>query len=1443
MADENVTTPFTPPSLPRGGGAVSGSAGALNAGGPDGTAGYSIPLPSAQIRSVAPAVALSYSSAGGSSPFGLGWQCGLPAFRRETRFGTPIYTEQDAFTGPDGEVLRATGEERTATLLAGMSVGEHHVVRYRSALDDPSTRTERWTSSESGETFWLQYAADGSLTLYGWSTSARLSAPGDTHAVAEWMIEETVTATGEHVLYRWRDEDDARCTEEELSAHPSVSGKYPDEICWGNVAPADHFLVTVSVPPPETWLCSLRFDYGERLPRSAARPEGGFTTPWRLRHDCFSRYHYGFDVRTRRLCRKVLLFQRTGLLSGTGDATPEYISGIELSYDESPVVSVLTACRQISYESDGTPVSLPPLEFEMARSAHASVQGWQPVRELDGFFPPVWQFADLYGEGIPGILWQDNGAWWYREPLAAPGGEVTWGDSRPLPAAPGGTGMLADPDSDGRPDWLISAPGMHGYFTLSPDRSWRHFIPLDAVPVEFRHPGARLADLTGAGLQDLVMIGPRSVRLWPSAAGKGWQTARDVPQADGVTLPVFDRDERRLVAFSDMLGAGQLQLTEITAEGVICWPGLGRGRFAPPVTLSGFSVPAGEFSPRRVYLADLDGSGCSDIIVLGSREIRVFINQSGNGFVAAPSVPLPEGLMADDTCTLQVADIHGLGVSTLVFTVPHMAPRSWSYSFTAHKPWLLSEICNNMGALTRLVWQSSARSWLEEKEELRAAGHAPVSYLPFPVHLLSRVYSQDEITGVTLVSSTRYRKGVWDGKQREFRGFCFTEQTDTHEDARGTDGALTPPARVKSWFLSGIAERDAELAADFYPAEPAYPAGPVRFTQRDINGHDIPLEPDEKSLYWLFRALKGRPLRQEVYGDDGSALEAVPYSVSHSRWQVRATWTQQAGEPVALVIPLETLSWQCERIQNDPVISQSITLDVDAYGSVTRAVTVNYPRTGRATAADYPVNLPEGLFDAARDDQQFITWLSLSRASWHHITEPENGIWLCGLPDASCEDVLSLPADAVPAKGFSFEYLSADDSPLNDSDALTLKGQQKTWWCAGAPDAPLDVPVRPPLPAFTETAEFDDAALAAFDGVLSDEQLQELLRKGGYVTAPRLYDPKGEELWVRRNGFTYYGDAASFWQPDGGRDSLLTGITRVERDALHCVVTQVTDAAGLTTKASYDWRFLTPFLITDVNDNQQMAAFDAFGRLSSSRFWGTENGEPAGYSPDASFAPPASVDVALALKGIPVASCHVTVADSWMPRSPDDGTRCGMLALRRRYPEGVPKEWLAERNPPYVISLQTDRYDTDPAQQVRLQVVHCDGFGRVLQTAVLNPPGDALVRTPDGALATGEDGAPLTQHVDIRWAVSGRTEYDNKGQAVRNWFPFYLNDWRWVENDTARNNLYADTTFYDPTGRPYRILTAAGWERRTQYFPWFTVAEDENDTAADVLSRRDASAH
>ncbi|MGB3431454.1 SpvB/TcaC N-terminal domain-containing protein [Achromobacter sp.] len=1474
QTQQNVN--IAPLSLPKGGGSHQGMGESLGAAGPDGMASLSIPLPVSVGRGAAPSLSLSYSSSAGNGAFGLGWLVGGIAIGRRTQHGAPHYDDRDTFLSPAGEVLviarHAAGQPdiRQRTTLMGVTLSSTHTVtRYQSRITEDNSKLEYWqpAATDSALPFWVVYSPDGQVHLLGKTAQARISDPAEPTHIAVWLPEESVTPTGEHVYYQYQAENVANCETTELEQHPAAvdAQRYLTQVSFGNITSETTPFVLGSRPiPPESWLFHTIFDYGERSSASDSVPAYAASADWAYRPDSFSRYEFGFELRIRRLCHQVLMFHRVSALAGrlVESEAPTLVSRLVLDYDRQATMSTLVAVRQLGHEPDGTVLSLPPLEFDYSRLPSPLPTQWTALPVLDGFnAQQPYQLIDLLGEGLPGILYQEQGAWWYRAPQRLAGGSpdaVTYAAATPLPATPSlqQSATLMDLTGDGQLDWVVAQPGAEGYYSQQPDGKWTGFIPFATFPVEYFHPRARLADLSGAGLPDLALIGPKSVRLYPNDR-KGFTAAQEVEQADGVTLPT--PNPQMLVAFSDALGTGQQHLLAITAQGVTCWPNLGHGRFGQPLVLPGFSQPAEQFNPDQVYLVDIDGSGCVDVLYAHSTHLAIYPNEGGNRFGTPYSLPLPDGVQFDDTCLLQAADIAGLGLPSLILTVPHMAPHHWQYDFAQEKPWLLNAMNNNMGADTTLRYRSSAQFWLDEKLALQAQGVQPVCHLPFPIHTLWQTESLDEITGNRLIGTVAYAQGVWDGREREFRGFGYVETCDTNERAVGNGVERAPPALTKSWFATGNTVVDSAQSTAFWPGDAqAFPVYSPRFTAWENNA-DVPMAPatpDEQ--YWLFRGLKGAPVRRELYGLDGGPTETIPYTVNEFRHQVRLC-PSMAETPVVQVSEVENRTYTYERMSNDPHCVQTVLLEQDVYGTPLRSVSIAYPRRPKPSSNPYPPALPATLFASSYDAQQQLLRLLLQQNRWHHLTGNET--WILGIPDCHRGDAFDYNAENAPAEGLTLETLLDESGLLADSQPRVFQGQQRTAYTDGS-EPELTVPTSPVLVAYTELAMLDDTALTAFDGVVDDVTLKGYLVQGGYIQAPRLFDnADAEPVWCARQGYTDYGSASQFRRPLASRDTALTGKTVFHWDTHYCVVNQIDDAAGLSTQATYDYRFMSAVHIVDANGNESSATLDTLGRLTSLRFWGTEDGIRCGYSTpeEKPFTAPDTVDEALALSpGLPVAQSVTYAPNSWMPvvsLSTDDafttddwfqllqnhivtdqGAVCALAyrrAVVRQSPRVpiVPFYATTSRLPPHYCVIVTDRYDNDTAQQQQQQIVFADGFGRALQASARHEPGLAHQRDESGALVESSEGIPTEVISDSRWAVTGRTEYNNKGLPVRSYQPYFLDDWRYVNDDSARDDLYADTVWYDPLGRISLVVTAKGYTRRTQAYPWFSVSEDENDTA------------
>ncbi|MEB0204694.1 SpvB/TcaC N-terminal domain-containing protein [Pseudomonas sp. CCC3.1] len=1485
MAEDSLSV--STPSLPKGGGAIQSIGKGWGAVGSSGAANCGLPLPLSAGRGYGPSLSLGYSSAAGNGLFGLGWALNLGYVARRTSKGVPTYTDEDVIVGPSGDVWlaeRYAHGEPVVERITRQSIA-YDVTRHYARAEGAFDRIEHWRPAPVKLTdpldpgFWLVYSADGSQSVFGLRPGSRSTDPENPLRVGEWLLDETMNAHGEHVLYEYKSED-----EEGLAPdHPRnfIAQCYLNRVRYGNFEAHDAlYLWDEQTLNAAQWHFDLVLDYGERTVELTEKPTYEEETVWPVRSDPHSSFAYGFELGNLRLCRQVLMFHH---FPGEWDESPRLVQRLLMNYETSPLsYNCLVAAHFIAYADDGTAEFRPPVEFTYS-SFQLQDQHFTEFESMPGLNDgQQYQLLDLYGEGMPGVLSRRDDSWLYREPMRAESGgadQVEYGPWQQLPKHPVADSAkpvqqsLTDLTGDGKLDWIVAQPGLSGFFTLNPDRTWSRFATFAAFPQEFFHPQGQMADLIGAGLSDLALIGTRSVRLYANRREAGFSAALDVvhPLPDD-NLPLLSDSRTEVVAFSDLLGTGQQHLVRIRHNEVRCWPNLGRGHFGKSFLLPcpQFAQYA-DFDTSRILLADLDGSGAADILYLTSQTIDIYMNQCGNGFADKQSLPWPEGVRYDNTCQVSTADLQGLGCSSLIFTSPHMSPRHWRCDFVQAKPYMLAETNNNMGAVGTVSYRSSAQEWLDEKQALLAAEKPAVSYLPFPMHVVTQQTQLDEITGNRLTQHFQYRQGFYDGLEREVRGFGLLIQTDTEAvDNEVAPLGYTAPTRTKTWFHTG---RYPELAPEGYDLRDAdaRPSGPTLLSRYraetlddgEIQHHDDLIEvPAEAQLREVARTLSGSPLRVEVFGLEDADGQDVLYSVQHNRYLVRELIPQdlEHRQPYAsmLALPLESISYQYDSATNkakvfDPLCQHNIGLRWDAFGSSTQAVVIDYAR--RKTHGDLPPfddEHQQRWWQAAHDDAQQFYYVNESRAQAIHLTTRD--AWRLDLPYLSRSNALVLPPSELSPETLRYEaLLDAADGPLRPRPERVLTGQavQRYTDCEDG-DATLAA-----LVAFTETAELDETALGAYDRKYPDrDKLYERLDELGYVHMPLFLPSDGEALWSVRRGFATYGTAAQFYNILEFRPTLSHGLTTVTYDPYFLAPLSVTTPDGCSTVATYDYRTLQPWRIVDPNQNTQEVLFDAFGQLRASSFYGTELGEAIGFDPISTFEtsikdPGAAIESPRdAIKN--AASASVYDAFSWMGRVPEtlrsnkawmsehvasgDVMPSGHLCARARISDNP--EWHlltqeASREPVHSAVLVADRYPGDAAQQIRISLACFDGFGRTLQSKQKVEDGYAYAVDDEGNLII-ENGKPIQLQDVSRWRVSERVEYNNKGLAVRVYQPYFADKHRYINDESFREFGYSDQQFYDSLGRPTDIFTARGGWRRQTYLTWYTISEDENDLDQEV---------
>jgi RHS repeat-associated protein len=1359
----NTSFPGRILSLPQGGGALSGLGETFS---PDlftGTGNMNVPLLLPPGRNGhEPSLRLSYSTGNGNGPCGFGWQIEMPSVTRRTSTGVPRYDDSlDQFVLSGADIL----------VPSGSGDGSYQ------PWTDASFQRIHHSDDQAGNG-WLVVERNGTKSWYGYcpgiGAKGVLVNPSKPEQIFAWYLLVSEDVFGNRIEYDYLQD----------------SGSIGDRR-WNQLLPSRVRYADFGDKQQPSFLISVSFEYEDE-----DRP------------DPFSQYRAGFEIRTTKRCARI------DIQSHPHGEDPKLSRRYSLEYlPESAVANGVSLLSRIvvSAEVDGDTQSLPPLQCDytpFAPSRRNLMAIECPSPPGPALSDPSLDVVDVDGNGLPDILQLNGTARFWRN---CGGGRFS--TPREMDRVPAGIHLgdagvtLLDAIGDGHTALVVSGGPIAGYYPMGPEGTWdqRSFHPYRVAPsFDFKDPRVRLVDLNGDGVTDVFYSG-ESLICYFNNPKTGWGDSLFLRPGAIPGLDHLDFTDDRL-RLADMNGDGLQDLVMVHSGSITYWPSLGWGRWGAPILMHNSPRFPDQYDPKRVLLGDVDGDGAADLIYVDDGQVTVWPNKSGNRYgdplviTGSPSIT--------DTDALRLVDLLGVGTTGLLWSKPvgwGDRPSLYFLDFTGKtKPYLLSTFANGTGAESEIEYTSSAEFYLADAQNPKTRWQTS---LPFPVQVVRRVIQRERLTGNVVVTDYAYHHGYWDGIEHAFRGFGRVDRTDgsTYQAGSPQDLPASPPTVTRTWFHLGPIDdqwtqrpRTIEFPSEYWPGDKNV------FPQPDIPDSWTPV-----GQRTALRALRGATLRSEMYALDGSTLQDTPYTVDESAYGVRLTAPPDGTNPgVAFSHRAAERHTRWER-GDDPLTVASFTDDYDAYGLPRKKIDVGVPR-GRDFRepdphAPDPYLVQLDTTDYAQRNDSFYIVDRVARNSEFEVINDGTASLL------KLHEQILLGALPLQVIGQSCHYYDGDAfvglpiGTLGDygarvrSETLDITDGQlrKAYRSDQGPVIPpyLVPDLTPPwTPDYPTQFRTDVPVLA------------------GYRYGPVAGVQGVDGYWSTTTALRYDFQEG---QPARGQQVVerdpFGNETQTSYDAYSLLPTLVTNPAGLTSSAEYDYRVLKIRLVTNANGNRILHVYTPLGDLASQAVMG-KVGENVGDTPEAPSLRIVYDYLAYVRDGSPISRRQICrqfyISDTHVPPNERDRTLDAI-----EFTDGFGRT-LQTREQADVVSFG------DPI------------FGTGLIPADQKEPGGTTVGVPT---APGEPPRVL---------VSGWRIYDNFGRVVQQYQPFFDHGWNFAI-PSPQQSANAITTEYDPIGRVCRTTQPNGSEIWTVYgvpvrlddpsvfepTPWDAYSYDVNDNA------------
>ncbi len=700
---------------------------------------------------ISPNITIAYNSSINSGLLGVGWMLDLGSIQRSTKRGVPQYTTNDIF------ILMQNGSptELIYDTLAGV---------YRPEIEGAFMKIEQSANR------WIVTDRKGVKYYFGSDASSQVYDPSNSGHIFRWQLDRVEDLSGNYMTITYSRYDNQL---------------YPQQIDYTGNSQNN------SLP-----YAKLTFNY-----------EGRF--------DVVSNYMSGFEIKMSKRLNQI-----------TTEASNNLYSKYRFNYSDSLETRRSLLTSVIQYGSDGTS-TLPPINFtyskgdstfdsavnlanypnlsinsNLVRIADMNGDGLVDLVETrpgnykiyfnngNGDFnsaitatnSPTYatdnldiRFVDFNGDGLldvvfgsscPYQIWTNNGVNGFNSPQTI---------SNCPPHSINHQNLLnfVDMNGDGLVDILDTYQTYKIYFNNGNVNFNAPVSVSNAPPYGTDNLDIRLVDFNGDGLLDMVFGSSCPYQIWTNNGVNGFNPPKTISNC-----PPHSINHQSLLNFVDMNGDGLVDILETyefngSTQNYKVYLNNGNVDFLPGVYTN--NSPIRGTGDTNLKLVDLNADNLVDVLLgFGNGGgWQVWLNNGIDGFNPPVAISQHHASASIEDWNIMLADINGDYLSDMLYGSSGELPyKVWKHrrDLLTSRSDVLINMNNSIGGSTELEY-----------------GNSPVKGLMGGLYrfaqntfLLNTVKKNKVMSalGDIYPTSYEYRDGLWNPKEKEFRGFRSMKTID-----------------------------------------------------------------------------------------------------------------------------------------------------------------------------------------------------------------------------------------------------------------------------------------------------------------------------------------------------------------------------------------------------------------------------------------------------------------------------------------------------------------------------------------------------------------------------------------------------------------------------------------------------------------------------------------